>query len=57
MSMADICNLTAWVLCAVVAFLLVRDFIRTELYFLREKQKDTSKLKEEGVVEDGTEHP
>lgn len=57
MSIADICNLTAWVLCAVVAFLLVRDFIRTELYFLREKQKDASKLKEEGVVEDGTEHP
>lgn len=57
MSMADICNVTAWVLCAVVAFLLVRDFIRTELYFLREKQKNTSNLKKEGETEHGTEHP
>ena len=42
MSIADICNVAAWVLCAVVGGLLFSDFIRTELRFRRE-QKDGEK--------------
>lgn len=30
MSIGNICNIAGWVLCAVVAFLLLSDFIKTE---------------------------
>lgn len=39
MSIADICNTVAWVLCAVVGILLFSDFIRTELRFRREQEE------------------
>ena len=54
MNIADICNITAWVLCAVVAFLLLRDFVRTELHFLQEKRENAAKSAEQEGSEDGT---
>lgn len=37
MSVAGICNGVAWILCGVVAFLLMRDFLHTE----RKERSDT----------------
>ena len=39
MTGADVCNITAWVLCVVVGGLLFGDFIRTELRFRREDKE------------------
>lgn len=54
MNIADICNITAWVLCAVVAFLLLRDFVRTEIHFLQEKKEQAAQAAEQEGSEDGT---
>lgn len=36
MSIGIICNIVGWILCAVVAFLLLSDFIRTERAIAKE---------------------
>jgi hypothetical protein len=43
MSIASICNIAAWILCGVVGFLLFSDFIRTEMYFAKQKKEQASK--------------
>lgn len=40
MSMADICNLVAWLLAGVVGFFLLADFVWTELADRKSKQED-----------------
>lgn len=41
--MAGIINTIAWILCFVVGFLLFGDFIRTEMYFAKEKKEAAKK--------------
>ena len=45
--MAGIINTVAWILCFIVGFLLFGDFIRTEIYFAKEKKESAKK----GVTE------
>ena len=46
--MAGIINTVAWILCFIVGFLLFGDFIRTEIYFAKEKKKQAA---QKGVTE------
>ena len=41
--MAAIINIIAWVLCFVVGFLLLGDFIRTEMHFAKKRKEEASK--------------
>jgi len=39
MSGVSVCNIVAWILCVVVTFLLIKDFIKTEMEDLKEQNK------------------
>jgi len=40
--LANICNITAWVLCAAVGASLAGDFIRAELSAAKERKKEAA---------------
>ena len=38
MTFASVCNVTAWLLCGVLGFLLLTDFVKTELWIAKEQK-------------------